>query len=274
MNTEINISNFVNAFFDTIKIQKTHPLQKYFSIERFFDGLQKDKSTFQEPKNWDDPFEDFISKLQNNNKNAYVSGLNITKGIYAQSWISKKSECDGMWRNFASLDDGVLIYTKAESIIESLFQYLIDIGTFDDNNHFKGRFDIQQQLKGSIDLRKVKYVQDKDIATLFTQKTESPHLDYNEVSLNLLSKKRKEFEYENEYRLFVKQELLKLPNDKYLELGYLTRIIDKIVFSPLMSEEKVCHYRKKLILEYHFKEEQVSKSNLYNIDAFRQEYNL
>lgn len=274
MNNNIDTTIFVDAFFKKVKIKKSHPLQKYFSIERFFDGLQKDKSTFQEPKNWDDPFEDFISKLQNNNDNAYVQGLNITKGIYAQSWISKKSECDGMWRNFASLDDGVLIYTKAESIIENLFQYLIDIGTFNDSTPFKDRFDIQQQLKGSIDLRKIEYLHDKDIASLFTQKTENADLNYNEVAINLLSKKRKEFEYENEYRLFVKQELLKLPNDKYLELGYLTKMIDKVVFSPLMSDKKVCHFSKKLILEYNFKEEQISKSNLYNINSFKQKYNL
>ncbi len=274
MDNNINITDFVDAFFEQIKVKKSQPLQKYFKIDRFFDGLEKNKTTFQEPKNWDDPFEDFISKLENNNINASVQGLNITKGIYAQSWISKKSECDGMWRNFASLDDGILIYTKAEKIIENLFEYLIDIQTFDDKNHFTGRFDIQQQLKGSIDLRKIDYLYDKDIATLFTQKTEHTNYDYDEVALNLLSKKRREFEYENEYRLFVKQGSLKPPNDKYLELGYLKNAIDKIVFSPLMDNDKVCQLTKTLVLKYNFKEEQILKSNLYNIDAFKEKYHL
>ena len=46
-------------------------LQKYYQLKWFISALKYDVYTFQKPSTWDDPFEDFISKLTNNSKGAF-----------------------------------------------------------------------------------------------------------------------------------------------------------------------------------------------------------
>ena len=115
----LDINDIVNYIMKTNEIKNT-PLQKYYTLKRFLATLKNDTFTFQKPSTWEDPFEDFISKLTNNYKKAYVQGLNITHDIYAMSTINKKNECDGMWKNFANTS-GILVHTSSKKIITLLF---------------------------------------------------------------------------------------------------------------------------------------------------------
>jgi hypothetical protein len=268
------VNELVDSFFNETNIPRNQRLQKYIKLHRFYNNLKTNTSTFQRPSSWEDPFEDFLSKLTNHHPNAYVNNLNITNGIYAQCWISKTTECDGMWRNFASLDRGIMIHTTLEKIITNLFQYLIDQSVFSNTKIYQTSYDIQNTLNYSVNIRKVKYLTDKKIADLFSQKTFLANVNYDLASINLLSKKRKEFEYENEYRLFISQENLKLPEVPFLELGYFNNSITKVVASPKMNEKDFEVLKQKLIHLYGFKNSQIKKSDLYNIDEFKRKYNL
>ena len=85
------------------------------SLKRFLASLMTNKFTFQKPKDWEDPFEDFMSKLVNNyNDEKY--NIRITNNIYAMSTINKTNECDGMWTNFAQ-KTGVLIHIKVKKLL-------------------------------------------------------------------------------------------------------------------------------------------------------------
>lgn len=261
------LNKYVDLFFSKNKISKSQQLQKYFKKEWFIYNLKNDVSTFVEPKNWEDPFEDFISKLENNN--SMIQSLNITVGTYAQSWISKKTECDGMWRNFSSLTDGVLIHTTAEDLIRSLFKYLIEFPLLATNIN-----DIEPLLLGAIHIKKITYETNQYIADLFKQKTENLLDNYTEVGLRLLSVKRKEFEYENEYRIFIEQPVLKLPQVQYLEVGYFKNLINSIIVAPQMSQADFDEFKKILVEEYGLLPANISKSKLYDIEHFKHEFNL
>src|SRR3970040_2311937 len=116
------------------------PLQKYYSLKWFIHALKNDRFIFQKPSTWADPFEDFISKLTNN-KASIVNGLNITDDIFAMSTINKKSECDGMWNNFAK-KNGVLIHTSSRKILNSLVSFLMANGCCRNSKVYLNGYDV------------------------------------------------------------------------------------------------------------------------------------
>nr|WP_314469694.1 hypothetical protein [uncultured Campylobacter sp.] len=109
---DIDVDNIVDTVIKTNSMQNI-PLQKYYKLKWFLDALKKDRFTFQKLSSWNDPFEDFMSKLVNFSGKSYVNSLNISDGFYAMSTINKKSECYAMWKNFAD-SNGVLIYTSSK----------------------------------------------------------------------------------------------------------------------------------------------------------------
>ena len=109
------IEEIVSEILINGNIKRNITLHKYYSLERFLASLMTNKFTFQKPKDWEDPFEDFMSKLVNNyNDEKY--NIRITNNIYAMSTINKTNECDGMWTNFAQ-KTGVLIHIKVKKIL-------------------------------------------------------------------------------------------------------------------------------------------------------------
>lgn len=273
-NSEIFIDECVRKFFESSDVNANHKIQRYMKLDRFFKSLERNTLTFQEPKSWDDPFEDFISKLKNCRPNAQFNSFNICEGTYAQCWISKNIECDGMWRNYATLDKGIQIHTTFGKVIKSLFKWLLNNKNFEDKSIFENELDIQRSLCYSIEIRKINYVSDKDIANKFIVKTSTIDLDFDQVRYNLLSMKRNEFSYENEYRIFIETIALKLPSDKFLEIGYLKDIIDKITFSPMVNDIILSLNKQRLIEEHHFSSNIIEKSSLYDFHSFKKRYNL
>lgn len=246
-------------------------LQKYYQLKWFFSALDNDVFTFQKPSTWHDPFEDFISKLTDDSKGAFVNGLNITNDIYAMSTINKRSECDGMWRNFANTN-GVLIYTTSRKIIRSLISYLLDNGCCKNRKTFVNNYDVYRQLTGGIKLRKIKYMSDASIAKFFKDLTHNSNKNYNDVRFEALSIKRLEYDYESEYRIFLTPNKLNLKEERYLSTGYFKETITKIILSPSASYDDVHTLKNKLINNYNIEENIIEQSKLYDINSFKLEH--
>lgn len=270
---DIDIDNLVDIVMKNNSMQNI-PLQKYYKLKWFLDALKKDRFTFQKPSNWDDPFEDFMSKLVNHSRYSYANKLNISDGFYAMSTISKKSECYAMWKNFAD-SNGVLIYTSSKKIVKSMIKYVLDNKDWLKNrNLYPGNTDIANELSGAIKINKVRYLTDEKIVDCFKSAADGPQFDYYNLTFEMLSIKKKEYDYESEYRVFLVPELLKIKEEKFLYIGYLKEAIDKIVLSPMATDLRVKRLSSILIRRYNFKEDNIEKSHLYDIEHFKKKYKL
>ena len=98
---------------------------KFFKTEFFFDMLEKKALYMASPSSWDDPFEQLLSKIECPEKTVTASdgtisiGNSITNDIFAICFTKKKS-CDGLWRNYTSLTDGVKVTFDYEKILTLL----------------------------------------------------------------------------------------------------------------------------------------------------------
>lgn len=250
-------------------------IQKYFSLKWFLLALKNDKFTFQKPATWSDPFEDFISKLTNNSTGAFVNGFNITNDVYAMSTINKRSECDGMWSNFAQTN-GVLIHTSSRKIIKSLVTFLLDSGYCKDKKIFLNNYDVKRTLTENIKIEKITYSTDKAIAEFFKNLTNKSLIpsDYNSVRFKALSIKRIEYDYESEYRVFIVPKFLNLNEDRFLSAGYFKQTISKVILSPKASPLRVARLEKILTNKYGISNKIIEKSKLYDIEIFKKKYGL
>ncbi len=250
------------------------PLQKYYTLKRFLKALQSDTFTFQKPSSWDDPFEDFISKLTNYSKDTYVNRLNVSNFIYAMSASNKKSECDGMWRNFANTS-GVLVHTSSKLIVKSLISFIIDKGLVNSQLLASARdISIKNTLAKAIRIKKVRYRPDKEIATFFKDITEQPKSDYEKISYDALSIKRMEYDYESEYRVFLIPKFIKLSEERFLCIGYFKNAINKIILSPKADSTRINRLKRVLVGKYKIDKSIIEKSKLYDIEHFKKLYKL
>lgn len=270
---ENDINEIVENIMKKNKIYKNLSIQKYYSLKRFLSSLKTNNFTFQKPSTWEDPFEDFMSKLVNSHKKAIYNSFQITDSIYAMSTINKKNECDGMWSNFAQ-KNGVLIHIKVKELLYSIVKYLLDNSCYKDRKNYINKCDIKTQLTNCIKIKKIDYMNDEDIAKRFREETKKIDNDFYELSYDMLSIKRKEFEYENEYRFFIDQELLKLERTKFLPIGYIKDCIDKITISPRANITREKRLKCILINRYNIPLNNIEKSYLYDIQHFKKTYNL
>jgi len=269
-----NIDDIVSYIMDENNISDVS-LQKYYSLKWFLLALQNDSFTFQKPSTWSDPFEDFISKLTNNSKGTFVNGLNITDDIYAMSTINKRSECDGMWSNFAK-NNGVLIHTSPRKIIKSLVLFFLANGCCKNRKVYLNGYDTFRTFAENIKIEKITYATDKKIAEFFKNLTVNSLIpsDYNSIRFEALSMKRIEYDYESEYRVFIVPSRLNAVEKRFLNVGYFKQTISKITLSPNASSLRVKRLNLLLASKYGINAKIIEQSELYNIDVFKKKYGL
>jgi hypothetical protein len=134
--------------------------------------------------------------------------------------------------------------------------------------------DIKRQLANSIRFKKIEYRGDVEIAKLFLKATNKEAVDYNSLSFDMLSIKRMEYEYENEYRFFLVADILDLTHTKFLSVGYFKETIEKIILSPKANDIRVHRLNTVLFKKYNINKNIVEKSNLYDIEHFKRVHNL
>jgi hypothetical protein len=168
-------------------LHKLDPNQKIYrviSIKRFFELIEDEILVLIKPYKWNDPFEDLLSKTVTINSKGEHIGFNITKDYYGQCWTLRE-ECDGIWRNYASLDNGVRIETTVKQLLTLLFEYE------------------KKWQNISCFIGKVEYLSESEILS-FLQDSNFIHWVTDTTGKNpakTLLIKRKEFQYEKEVRL-------------------------------------------------------------------------
>lgn len=262
-------------------------LTRYMTLDIFCKCIENDSMLFNKPKNWRksfDPFEDIISRFEKIENNV-VFGLDITKDIYAQCWNSG-DECDGMWRNFASLDKGVMVKTTNYKVVEWVINFLIKKQCFSDKKIYIRDSEIADSLSEIIKFEKVDY---KEINELIKDMSSILKLDENnDITSELenfctsgdyikfLSKKGKHYKYEQEYRILLndpyRSSKIEIKDDK-LFVTRFNEIIKEIVFSPKFDDCEFEFYKNKLIDEYGIKVN-IKKSTLYDVDNYFKNSNL
>jgi hypothetical protein len=109
---------------------------RIFPIHRFFEMVSNDELTLVSYKKWDDPLENILKNLTVQNNNTTISFYELLDCVLGQCW-SIKPECDGLWKNFASIDSGVSVQVNAMEIFDALTNQ--DTNKFNRSNWFIGR---------------------------------------------------------------------------------------------------------------------------------------
>jgi len=97
---------------------------------------------------------------------------------------------------------------------------------------------------------------------------------YNEFMFEALSKKRIEYEYENEYRVFIVPSIFELEEAQYLEIGNFKQTLMRIVLSPHIDVSEYQSIRLDLITKYKIDKKIIEKSKLYSLEDFKKEHGL
>jgi hypothetical protein len=213
---------------------------RIMKIENFKTILLNKTLLFKRPELWDDPYENFISKEQlgwYKGKPYYVD-LNM---LYAQCWTLNK-QCDGMWRSFASLENGIKIKTNTQKLYSILHKTNID-------NIFIGKvfYDTKENIKNFID---------------HPEFLEWLHSMHPQILAEIFLLKRQEFGYENEVRVLI----IDFDNTKCnLEIAFdPIELIEEIEFSPKIDKAKFLQEKCKLVNDFGFDENIIKISDLYD----------
>jgi hypothetical protein len=225
---------------------------RFMEINRLFELLHEKKLVLVKPFKWKDPFENFLSKTKfiDKSKNEPLE-FDLTNDFYGQCW-TLSNECDGMWKNYSSLENGVRIECKVLPLLKAIY---------DVNDEFSIL---------SFFIGKVIYEDDKDISNKLKEWIPKILLDPSgkEIAKMLLIK-RKEFKYENEVRLLSKK-TLKNDDNIAFDIDPIT-LVNSVKFSPKMDQGDF-EFNKNKLLKYGFSENQISKSTLYEPYTIEIEY--
>lgn len=192
-------------------------LYRFLRLDRFLDLVSHRILLLRKPHTWDDPFENFLSKTTIDDNGQSV-GFNLTNDYFGQCWTLRE-ECDGMWRNYCSLDCGVRIGTTSEKLIQAIWN---GTDTFTPLQTFVGR---------------VRYLDDGSLKAELAGCSEYGHPLMNSSGrgiAQMLLIKRTEFDYEEEVRALVSDD--KMVGDTKTFVIDPRGFIDSITFAPKMND--------------------------------------
>ncbi len=191
-------------------------LYRYYSLNRFRELVSDKELVLVRPSMWPDPFEDFLSRTETSLSGEKVQ-FDLTKEYVGQCWTVAE-ECDGLWRNYCGLDNGVRISTTAGKLLSAIWDHndkYASLHTFVGGVKYLSDTEIKASLKGCL-------VYGHDLT------------DPNGTGIaQTLLVKRTEFAYEREVRALATQ------NDteyKIKKFGIDPVVfIDEVMYSPQLS---------------------------------------
>jgi hypothetical protein len=231
-------------------LNQLKPNEKIFrvvSVERFFELITGKTLALVKPYKWNDPFENFLSKTIFINSKKERTGFNLTNDFFGQCWTLRE-ECDGIWKNYASLTNGVKIQTTATKLLKTIYN---TNDKWAPQCYFIGKVD----YKSTNDI--IDFLRDEYFPQWLTDTSGK-----NVAKMLLL--KRNEFRYEQEVRLLYSD-----IEKNYKEKDFVsfqvdpTKLIESITFAPMTNEYLFEIYKKQLI-DLGFSSESIKKSNLYD----------
>ena len=219
-------------------------LFRFMRTDRFLDLVTREVLVLRKPNKWDDPFEDFLSKTR-----AIVDGqpigFDLTKGFFGQCWTTRE-ECDGFWRNYCSLNDGVRIETTVGKLIRSIW---------DSSNRFRHL----QRFVG-----RVEYLAEEELKARYAGCLDYGHEltdQSNRGCAQTLLIKRTEFSYEHEVRVLADD---RDTDSDVREFPIRPRdLVDSIMFAPKMHTAQ-CEALTDWLVKHGFERHAISRSKLYD----------
>ena len=95
------------------------PIYRIISIERLFELFDNNINVLAHPKNWDDPYENFILRSKVRRPSGDIVQFSLHKNVYGQCWSFHRAS-DAMWRLYSD-GTGVRIKTTASKLLSSLY---------------------------------------------------------------------------------------------------------------------------------------------------------
>jgi hypothetical protein len=219
-------------------------LFRFIRSRRFLELLSSRRIVLCRPRLWDDPFENFLSKTTVEDDGDTV-GFNLTNDFFGQCW-TLQSECDGLWRNYCALEDGVRIETTAGKLIRAIWN------TAD-------RFASLRTFVGKVD-----YLEDDQLRDMLQGCLEYGHWLTDSTGKGMarvLLVKRIEFAYDHEVRALISE-----PDhtDDIKAFPIVPKdFIDTVMFAPKMNDTRYTECIDQLRAAS-FPDSRVSRSELYD----------
>lgn len=220
-------------------------IYRVFSIDRFFELIENRHLVLVKPELWDDPFENFLSKTTAVNSNGEQIGFNITNDFFGQCWTLRK-ECDGIWRNYASLSNGVRVETTVEKLLKTISKH-------DPTWKFISCF-----------IGKVEYLSEEEIINFLNNENFMSWVTdtSGKNTARMLLIKRDEFHYEEEVRLLYADRENKDSKKIWTADINPHELFESFCFAPQVSTHLYEIYKDNLVSRG-FDKNIIQKSKLY-----------
>lgn len=230
-------------------------IYRVLSYQRLIEIFQNNNNTLVKPKEWDDPFENFILNCTARLRDGLEFQIEFRDDFYGQCW-SLVRESDAMWRIYSPEQNSV----KIKTTICKLFAPLFDIGTDSLNqatSHNLSSF-----------IGKVKYSSTKKLIEMLNDDQRMSNKIYDRTGWGQASTfffKRWAFRHEKEVRIIYKKYGNSSNNIFQYQINP-NEMIDEIIFDPRMALDT---YRKnKSFLKNKGFDKKIAQSNLYKIRKF------
>ena len=95
-------------------------IYRIISVERLIELFSTNRNTLVKPREWDDPYENFILSSKIKLTSGKVVEYNYHNRFYGQCWTLNRAS-DAMWRIYSPNGNGVRIRTTIRKMAESIY---------------------------------------------------------------------------------------------------------------------------------------------------------
>lgn len=241
-------------------------IYRIISVERLFELFDKNENTLVSPSLWEDPFENFLSKVK-----IKVDGKSIflNQRKWGQCWTTRIRETDAMWRIYSPLKDGVKIQTTVKKLVDSFLNSSQVISLIKETKEWNETINPdsgEPEVGIKLFCGKIKYL---PVAKLINSNFLRSVID--DDNNDILFIKRMEFDHEKELRIVFEHYDPKLSwngiEDSIFTYNFnFNDIVDSVVFDPRMPKSLFQAYGKYLS-DKGFSG-QIKQSGLYSLPKF------
>lgn len=235
-----------NQLINISKAELDKKIYRVFNKERFFQLFDDNELVLVRPKEWKDPFENFLMNCQYEGNDGTKFTIGFRENYYGQCW-TEKVESDGIWRIYAPNEDGFKVQTTIRKLLSALIN---NVDEFPEQSCFIGR---------------VKYLKRDAIKEIMNSPTDIKDMILDTTGKGQASTllfKKFPFNHEKEIRLIhamnekVSSDLFKIPINPM-------DLFDGITIDPRMKYSDFRSMKDK-IRKYGYSKK-VIQSNLYRV---------
>lgn len=100
--------------------QRSAFVYRIMPVKRVFELFESRQNVLVKPKNWEDPFENFILKCPVMFSDGTLAPIPLRDQTYGQCWTFQKAS-DAMWRIYSPKSDAVRLRSTVDKLFASLW---------------------------------------------------------------------------------------------------------------------------------------------------------